>query len=962
MKLTSIIISLLIFCSLVSAQKLEPFSNDGKFGFKKGNKVPVPAKYDYALHFSSGLAAVKQNGKWGFIDTTGALKIPIKFQNVSAFSDGYAKFMENNLLGLIDSTGKIVLEPCADFISIKDYWNGLDEFELRLKGKVGAFNRETQILVLPAYEAAWCGDYHCIVKIGKQNYGMVINEELKVDGLTSRPYFSGKEQTKAYTKKGVGILNKKGEWLIDPVYNGVSLLTVEGEKIYLMSHGNSFYSADIKDYEMYDYQGNKISEMRFSAYKEYTKYAPIIEEWGEEPYYEKLPRFISSKGQKFKLVKKNGKLSLELDRTIPFESNGYSISSFYKNGKHGLVLGQDTLLDAVYDTITQFKSDAGYDNYEYNEWGEPVYSEEKLAFPEFLKLVKEEKSAVYSLSEKKVLGDFNSGTFDANGDFLRFVGKDFELLYLNDKVIKGRKIDSRWVPFSEYMNCQNPYLPNFSVNFSYLVIEDGSKYKLVSLSGDEIYSGDTPARFHSEAVMLVKSDNFSEMETYNLRLMNDLKKDVVKDVFILDVLDILSDDILFDAYGEYHRVAYEPELFYINKENKIGALLSNGYHIPAIYDSIRGERDLVKMYLDGKMDLLVFTENEASQFGGISYYRLRCSPNTDYGFEEDEYNAVWAYVEDGDKNIYATPDGARMHTFQSQLAPLKTNLGIGLIEKNNKSGGMTTPFLPYQKVKPHWGGNYHLAKGKIGKAWGISLLGGKEIIPPKFKKFRLINDNTENHLIIAQGESGDALYNLKGEQIFEGEINTVSFPSYDFPYLMEIKSKNGITLVDYRNGALLSPKNISGYEILDATGFNDYGADEFLEPELFILMNDSDGKNYIYISGYFNGLFSSPHLIKSIDKQNGYFQTNVDGVSIIYAINTYNINEIMRDDETKIVALEGHYIIMKLRDKNLFKVYDISYGMQLEGMFEHYRIGAEGLEIKVGEEWKMASEMEYKLE
>ncbi len=41
--------------------------------------------------FSEGLALVKQNNKYGYIDTTGHLKIPIQFDEAESFKDGIAK-------------------------------------------------------------------------------------------------------------------------------------------------------------------------------------------------------------------------------------------------------------------------------------------------------------------------------------------------------------------------------------------------------------------------------------------------------------------------------------------------------------------------------------------------------------------------------------------------------------------------------------------------------------------------------------------------------------------------------------------------------------------------------------------------------------------------------------------------------------------------------------------------------
>src|ERR1700733_3331443 len=45
-----------------------------KFGFiSVGGKLVIPCKYEQATSFSGGFAAVKQGGRWGLIDQSGAV-------------------------------------------------------------------------------------------------------------------------------------------------------------------------------------------------------------------------------------------------------------------------------------------------------------------------------------------------------------------------------------------------------------------------------------------------------------------------------------------------------------------------------------------------------------------------------------------------------------------------------------------------------------------------------------------------------------------------------------------------------------------------------------------------------------------------------------------------------------------------------------------------------------------------
>lgn len=50
----------------------------------------IAPQYDNAQYFSEGLAAVRKNGKWGYIDTAGKTVIPFEYDIAYAFNEGYA--------------------------------------------------------------------------------------------------------------------------------------------------------------------------------------------------------------------------------------------------------------------------------------------------------------------------------------------------------------------------------------------------------------------------------------------------------------------------------------------------------------------------------------------------------------------------------------------------------------------------------------------------------------------------------------------------------------------------------------------------------------------------------------------------------------------------------------------------------------------------------------------------------
>ena len=104
MKLHFSIVPLLIFL----------FAYNSSFAQK--HKQEKSSKYDIQGPYCNGLARVKSNNKWGFIDTTGSVIIPLKYNQVENFEDGLARVRLGQKWGLMDVTGREVIKPTFDFI------------------------------------------------------------------------------------------------------------------------------------------------------------------------------------------------------------------------------------------------------------------------------------------------------------------------------------------------------------------------------------------------------------------------------------------------------------------------------------------------------------------------------------------------------------------------------------------------------------------------------------------------------------------------------------------------------------------------------------------------------------------------------------------------------------------------------------------------------------------------------
>jgi|SRR6185295_11178677 len=88
-----------------------PVRDGKKVGFMNSKrKWEIPARFDDALLFSDGLAAVQLHQKWGFIDRAGVMVIPPRFDLAYYFYDGVGFVTDTGKSFMIDRAGKVLAE------------------------------------------------------------------------------------------------------------------------------------------------------------------------------------------------------------------------------------------------------------------------------------------------------------------------------------------------------------------------------------------------------------------------------------------------------------------------------------------------------------------------------------------------------------------------------------------------------------------------------------------------------------------------------------------------------------------------------------------------------------------------------------------------------------------------------------------------------------------------------------
>lgn len=131
------------------SEGLRAIIKDGKYGFIDGaGRLRIANRYEEARPFRENLAAIVIRGKWGFINHQEKLIVQPLYDDVENFSNGMAIVKKDNLFGLIDTTGKLRLPVRYDEITINQH----KRYVLRQGAVIGLADEAGRVIVHPKYD------------------------------------------------------------------------------------------------------------------------------------------------------------------------------------------------------------------------------------------------------------------------------------------------------------------------------------------------------------------------------------------------------------------------------------------------------------------------------------------------------------------------------------------------------------------------------------------------------------------------------------------------------------------------------------------------------------------------------------------------------------------------------------------------------------------------------------------
>lgn len=124
---------------------------EDKWYLVRENKPQIELKYDNIYFHSEGLAKVRKDDKWGFINGKGKEVIPISYDEVGGFGEGLIPVQTGLSCAYIDKKNRVQLETSFD--QCKTFNSGLAA--VKRDDLWGYINRDGEIAIPLKYSRAW---------------------------------------------------------------------------------------------------------------------------------------------------------------------------------------------------------------------------------------------------------------------------------------------------------------------------------------------------------------------------------------------------------------------------------------------------------------------------------------------------------------------------------------------------------------------------------------------------------------------------------------------------------------------------------------------------------------------------------------------------------------------------------------------------------------------------------------
>jgi len=156
---------------------LRGIKKDGRYGFVDDQgRLRIANRYDSIGEFHEGLASIKLIGKWGFANTSDQIIINPNYDSPSFFQNGLAIVSRNIKFGLIGKSGSMILPLRYDYITRLPQ----GKFLLVSSSLQGLADEKGNVLVEPRFNSLIEVDNGFLITSNGEKYGVITDHGLSV--------------------------------------------------------------------------------------------------------------------------------------------------------------------------------------------------------------------------------------------------------------------------------------------------------------------------------------------------------------------------------------------------------------------------------------------------------------------------------------------------------------------------------------------------------------------------------------------------------------------------------------------------------------------------------------------------------------------------------------------------------------------------------------------------------------
>jgi hypothetical protein len=156
---------------------LRGIKKDGRYGFvDQRGRLRIANRYDSIGEFHEGLAAVKLIGKWGFVNTSDQIVVNPNYDNCSLFQNGRAIVSRYKKFGVIGPLGTPILPLRYD--AVKRQPDG--KFLLTTSALQGLADEQCNVLVEPRFSVLTEASNGLLVACREGKCGAITSSGLSV--------------------------------------------------------------------------------------------------------------------------------------------------------------------------------------------------------------------------------------------------------------------------------------------------------------------------------------------------------------------------------------------------------------------------------------------------------------------------------------------------------------------------------------------------------------------------------------------------------------------------------------------------------------------------------------------------------------------------------------------------------------------------------------------------------------